>query len=517
MSVGGATDERAVDTTTLIIGAGFAGIGTAIRLLQQGHDDLVILERDVRPGGTWRDNDYPGAACDIPSRLYSYSFAPNPEWTQTYSESSEILAYIDGMIADHGLDRHIRYSHLAIGMEFDEAVGSWIVDIADREPIVARTVVVASGPLSTPGYPDITGLDDFAGHRMHSAAWDHEYDFEGKKVGVIGTGASGVQLIPELVRAGADVTVFQRTPGWVLPRLDRRVSGMSRQLYRSMPLTQTVARRLWFAGHESVALGAVWNSPFTRVIEAVAKLNLRAQVGDPWMRRQLTPDFRAGCKRLLMTNDYYPALQADNCALVTWPIARICEHGVRTVEGIERRFDCLVFATGFEVSKQGTPIPIRGRGGRVLADEWSGGAYAYKSFAVSGFPNLYFTFGPNSGPGHNSALVYMEAQIEAIVTAISIIRDRGLRLLDVHEPAQDAYNATIQKRLEHTTWNSGCRSWYLTADGFNATMYPGFATQYIAQMRTIDFTRDFRAVAAEVPSTRAGRSSDRLNPGLRRR
>jgi cation diffusion facilitator CzcD-associated flavoprotein CzcO len=488
---------QTVDTTTLIIGAGFAGIGTAIRLLQQGHDDFVILERDVRPGGTWRDNVYPGAACDIPSRLYSYSFAPNPDWSHTYSGSNEILEYIDRMVADHDLERFIRYSHLATGMEFDEATGTWRVDVAGREPIVARTVVVASGPLSTPGYPDITGIDDYAGHRMHSAAWDHSYDFAGKKVGVIGTGASAVQIIPKLVDAGAQVTVYQRTPGWVLPRLDRRITSATRQIYRTVPGTQTAARRLWFWGHESVALGAVWNSPFTRVIESVAKLNLRAQVSDPWMRRQLTPDFRAGCKRLLMTSDYYPALQADNCTLITWPIARICEQGVRTVEGIERHFDCLVFATGFEIAKQGTPIPIRGRNGRVLADEWSGGAYAYKSFAVSGYPNLYFTFGPNSGPGHNSALVYMEAQIDAIVTAISLIRDRGLKLLDVHRPAQNAYNRAIQKRLERTTWNSGCRSWYLTDDGFNATMFPGFATQFIAQMRSVDFTRDFRAVAGD--------------------
>lgn len=492
--------------TTVVIGAGFAGIGTAIRLLQNGIDDFVILERDVRPGGTWRDNTYPGAACDIPSRLYSYSFAPNAGWSHTYSGSDEILAYIDRMIDDHDLDKHIRYSHLVTGLRFAETDGTWQVQVADREPIIARAVVVASGPLSTPGYPEIPGLEEFTGHRMHSAAWDHDYDFAGKKVGVVGTGASAVQLIPELVRAGAEVTVYQRTPGWVLPRLNRRISRPVRRVYRTLPLTQSISRGLWYLGHESVALGAVWNTPFTRVIEGVAKLNLRAQVDDPWMRRQLTPDFRAGCKRLLMTSDYYPSLQAENCALVTWPIVDITAQGVRTVEGVERRFDCLVFATGFEVSKQGTPIPITGRDGRVLADEWARGAYAYKSFAVSGYPNLYFTFGPNSGPGHNSALVYMEAQIDAIVTAISTIRARGLKQLDVHRPAQDAYNAVIQRRLRATTWNSGCRSWYLTDDGFNATMYPGFASQYVGQMRGVDFSRDFRAVAGDRLPECAGES-----------
>lgn len=281
-----------------IIGAGFAGVGTAIRLAQRGITDFVVLERDVRPGGTWRDNTYPGAACDIPSRLYSYSFAPNPQWSQTYSSSTEILAYIDRMVADHDLGRYIRYGHLVTGLTFDEAEGVWRVAVAGREPVTARAVVVASGPLSTPGYPHIEGIDDYAGHRMHSAAWDHDYDFAGKKVGVIGTGASAVQLIPELVRSGADVTVFQRTPGWALPRVNRPISRRARGIYRHVPGTQTVARGLWYWGHETVALGAVWNTPLTRVIEGAAKMNLRIQVRDPWMRRQLTPGFAAGCKRL---------------------------------------------------------------------------------------------------------------------------------------------------------------------------------------------------------------------------
>lgn len=494
------TNPNPVVVPTVIIGAGFAGIGTAIRLQQRGIDDFLILERDTRPGGTWRDNTYPGAACDIPSRLYSYSFAPNPHWTHTYSGSSEILNYINAMVTDNGLTHHIRYGHNVTGLTFDEAEGIWRIEVAGNPAIAARTVIIASGPLSTPGYPAIEGIDKFTGHRMHSAAWDHDYDFAGKKVGVIGTGASAVQLIPEIVDTGAQVTVFQRTPGWVLPRLNRAINPATRRLYQSIPVLQSAARASWFWGHETVALGAVWNTPLTRVIETLARLHLRSQVSDAWMRRQLTPDYSAGCKRLLISNDYYPALQRDNCRLVTWPIARICEHGVRSVEGIERQFDCLVFATGFEVSKQGTPIPIRGRDGRELAAEWRGGAYAYKSFAVSGYPNLYFTFGPNSGPGHNSALVYMEAQIDAIVTAISLILDRDLAMLDVHEPAQVRHNDSIQRRLRPTTWNSGCRSWYLTDDGFNATMYPGFASQYIAQMRSIDFGRDFRATALPQPA-----------------
>ena len=493
-----ATEADPVVSDVVIIGAGFAGVGAAIRLQQRGINDIVILERDVRPGGTWRDNTYPGAACDIPSRLYSYSFAPNPDWSRTYSGSSEILGYIDAMVADHDLDRLIRYGSNVTGLTFEEECGRWAIAVSGGL-CYARTVVVASGPLSTPGFPDIPGIDDFAGKRIHSAAWDHDYDFAGKRVAVIGTGASAVQIIPQIVKKAKAVKVFQRTPGWVLPRMDRRVAERTQKMYRTVPLTQMLARKAWFYGHESMALAIVWDTPLTRLVSWISKAHLRQQVSDPWLRRQLTPDFRPGCKRLLMSSDYYPALQEDNCTLVTWPIAKITEAGIRTAEGIEHQVDCIVFATGFEVSKQGSPIPIFGRDGRELAPEWCKGAYAYKSYAVSGYPNLYLTFGPNSGPGHNSALVYMEEQIEAIALTIDTILKQDLQLLDVRRDVQDRLNEDLQRRLTKTTWNSGCRSWYLTDEGFNATMFPGFASQFAQQMRSVDLTADFTAVAAKPP------------------
>ncbi|WP_068065409.1 flavin-containing monooxygenase [Nocardia xishanensis] len=486
-----------------VIGGGFAGIGAAIRLKQRGIEDFAILERGAALGGTWRDNTYPGAACDIPSRLYSYSFAPNPNWSQTYSGSAEILGYIEGMAARHRLRPHVRFGCTVTGIVFDEDAGMWDVAIEGAAPVRARTVVLASGPLANANFPAIRGFETYEGHKIHSARWDHDYDFTGKRVAVIGTGASAVQIIPDLVEKAASVKVFQRTPGWVLPRVNRRTGPIAKGLYRHVPVAESLARRAWFYGHESVALGVVWNTPLTRVVELVGRAQLRRQVRDPWLRRQLTPDFRAGCKRLLMTDDYYPALQRDNCKLITWPIARLAPHGVRTAEGVEHQADCIVFATGFDVSKTGTPIPITGRDGRVLAEEWSRGAYAYKSVAVSGYPNLFFTFGPNSGPGHNSALVYMEAQIDYLVEAIGAVLDRDLRMLDVRRDRQDRYNAAIQRRLSATTWNSGCRSWYLTDDGFNATMYPGFATQYVHQLRDLRL-EDYHVVAADA-GTRAAR------------
>ncbi|BBZ00107.1 flavin-containing monooxygenase [Mycolicibacterium fallax] len=485
-----------------IIGAGFAGIGAAIRLRDRGITDFEIYERDTRVGGTWRDNTYPGAACDIPSHLYSYGFAPKPDWSRTYSGSAEILDYIDEMVDTFGIGPHLRFGHTVTGISYDAQAGEWTVSFADRDPVRARSVIVASGPLANASFPDIPGIDDYRGNKIHSARWDHDYDFAGKRVAVVGTGASGVQIIPELVKVAESVKVFQRTPGWVLPRVNGHTSGAVRKMFSDVPLLPKLIRSAWYWGHESMAVGLVWDTPFTRLVEAVSALNLRLQVADPWLRRQLTPDFSAGCKRLLMTSDYYPALQADNCKLVTWPIARMSEHGIRTVEGIEHRFDAIVFATGFDVSKAGTPFPVTGVDGRDLASEWSGGAFAYRSVAVSGYPNLYFTFGPNSGPGHNSALVYMEAQIDYIVEAISRLQNFGWRSLEVRREAQDRFNADIQRRLRSTTWNSGCQSWYLTDDGFNATMFPGFATQYVNQLKTLDL-QDFRITAARTETATA--------------
>ena len=478
--------------TTLIVGAGFAGIGTAMRMLQAGINDFVILERSHRIGGTWRDNTYPGAACDIPSLLYSYSFEPNPGWTRAYSGSAEILAYIDAIVAKYDLGRFIHFGADVSALEFDEDAGEWVVDTTGGRRYRGRSVVMASGPLADASFPDIRGIESYEGKKIHSARWDHSYDMSGKRVAVIGTGASAVQIVPELVQLAASVKVFQRTPGWVLPRVNFRHPAWARSTFKRMPATEQALRGAWFWAHEVMAVGMVWDTAATSVIQAAAKANLRRQVKDTWLRRQLTPQFRPGCKRMLMTNDYYPALQADNCKLVSWPIATLAPNGIRTADGIEHEVDCIVFATGFDVCKRGTPFPIRGRDGRKLEDAWSEGRFAYKSVSVAGYPNLFFTFGPNSGPGHNSALLYMEAAIDYIVKAIELLRDQGngVHTLDVKENSQNAYHSNIQRRLRRTTWNSGCSSWYLTEDGYNGTMYPGFATQFTRELSRLDM-RDY--------------------------
>ena len=467
----------------LIVGAGFTGLGTAIKLRQAGVDDIVIVERGADVGGTWRDNTYPGVACDIPSLLYSFSFVKNPSWSRAYPSGAEIRDHIADMADQHGLRPLIRFNTEVTGLSFDEQTGVWTVTTKARKRFQARTVVLASGPLADHKLPDIRGIDTYEGHKIHSAAWDHDYDFTGKRVAVIGTGASAVQIVPELVKTAGFVKVFQRTPGWVLPRLDVPMPTAVQRLFTKVPAAQELARQVLFWGHEASAAALVWDTPMSHLVARLGRAHLHQQVKDPWMRRQLTPDFTPGCKRMLISSDYYPALQRDNCKLVDWPIATLSPVGIRTSDGIEHHLDAIVFATGYDVHLSGPPFPVTGRNRRSLQQEWSGHAEAYKSASAHGYPNLFFMTGPNSGPGHNSLLVYAEGQIDYAVTGITTILSRNLRYLDVRADVQRAHNERIQQRLTKTTWMSGCSSWYLTADGYNASMYPGFATQYLQQMR----------------------------------
>lgn len=481
---------------TLIVGAGFTGIGAAIKLAEAGladDDEMIILERSDRVGGTWRDTRYPGATCDIPSLLYSFSFVANPAWSRAYPSAGEICTHIEDMVDRFDLRRHIRFGTEVTGLAFDEGAGVWTVS-AGRTKIRARTVVLASGPLPDSSFPAIRGLETYAGHKIHSARWDPDYDFTGKRVAVVGTGASAVQIIPELVEQAGFVKVFQRTPGWVIPRLDMAMPAAVQDLFAKVPAAQQLARQALFWGHEATATALVWNTPLSGLVAQLGKAHLRATVKDPWLRRQLTPDFTPGCKRMLISSDYYPALQRDNCKLIAWPIATVSPSGIRTSDGVEHQLDAIVFATGYDVHLTGPPFPVTGLGGRSLAADWSGGGQAFKSIQAHGYPNLFFMTGPNSGPGHNSLLVYVEGQIDYVVRAVGAIRRGSLRYLDVRDEVQRRHNRQLQRRLGKTTWMSGCRSWYLTEDGFNASMYPGFATQYLRQMRSFRLA-DYHAVA----------------------
>ncbi len=471
------------DLPIAILGAGFAGIGTAIRLRHAGIDSFTIFERAGEIGGTWRDNTYPGAACDVPSHVYSLSFEPNPGWTHKFSPSDEIQAYLLRLVEKWQLRRNLRLHTEIAEARFDEARGVWTLTTRAGETHEARVVVSCVGGLVDPASPDIKGIQSFGGEMFHTARWNHDYDLTGRNVAVIGTGASAVQVVPSIAPQVARLSVFQRTPAWVVPKLDKRYSERARRLYARIPLALRASRLAQYGLSELLGPMIFLDSErLSRIGERMSLRHLRAQVQRPELRARLTPSFQFGCKRILISDDYWASFERENVELVTESIAEIRSEGVETRDGVLHEVDAIVLATGFAVSLAQAPFPILGRGGRSLDEVWSRGAVAYKGMAVSGFPNWFILMGPNTGPGHTSVLVFTEAQIEHVREAILEMRDRGLRTLDVRQDVQDRYNAGIQARMKHMVW-SRCKSWYLSPDGSNHALYPGFAAEYAVRAR----------------------------------
>jgi len=468
-----------------IVGAGFSGLGIAIGLKQRGIDDFVVLERGQDIGGTWRDNTYPGAACDVPSHLYSFSFAPNPNWTRAYSPQREIRDYLRRTARDRGIAPHIRFGHEVRDASWDEGERRWRIATAEGN-LTADVLVLGNGPLAEPSTPAIPGLDRFAGALFHSARWDHTHDLTGKRVAVIGTGASAIQFVPEIQPLAGRLTLFQRTPPWIVPRLDRPISGRKRALYRAAPIVQRLARTKIYWQREFGALGLVYRPHMMAGAEKIAREHLEAQVADPALRAKLTPTYRMGCKRILLSDDFYPALTRPNVEVVTERIREVRPHGVVTEDGAERVVDTIVLATGFHVTDNPVYRRVHGRDGRALADTWSGGQRAYLGSAVSGFPNLFIMIGPNTGLGHTSMVFMIESQIAYILDCLRVMDGRGLRVVEVRSEAQERFNEAVQRRLRGTVWASGCASWYLDAGGRNSTLWPGFTWQYRLKTRRFD-------------------------------
>ncbi|MUM17240.1 NAD(P)/FAD-dependent oxidoreductase [Mycobacterium sp. CBMA271] len=480
-----------------VIGAGLSGVATAVKLLEAGITDFVVLERSDRVGGTWRDTTYPGAEVDVPSWLYSLSFAPNPDWSTVNSPAPEILSYIEEIVRRFGLGPHIRFDVNVVQIEFSATDGTWRIESSNGRCLTARAVVAADGLLSDAEVPDIPGIHEFAGQKILSAHWVHDYDFTDKHVAVIGTGASAVQIVPELVKVSGYVTVFQRTAAWVIPRTQFRVPGAVKRTFRRFPVVQRGVRTALFGLYEFLTLGLVWVTPLTRVIETVSKLHLRSQVQDPELRRQLSPQYRIGCKRPLITSEFYPALQRDNSRLVPHAVVEITENGVRTADGSLHPVDCIVFATGYSVGERGSSFIVTGPDGRALGDEWSHGMVGYKSVNVAGYPNLFWTMGPNAF-GHSSELLFIEEQVRYAVRCIREMFDRNLRILDIKPEAQSAHNRALQIKLKKTTFSSGCHSWYLSRNGYNGMMFPGSVSAYRRQMSTFNECDYFMISATEV-------------------
>ena len=462
----------------LIVGAGFSGLAMAIRCRQEGIGPLQVIEKGNGIGGTWHDNTYPGAACDIPSHLYSLSFAPKADWSRMYAPQAEILAYLRETVERHGLMPLIRLGTRFEGATWDEAGAVWRVE-TDRGPILARAIVSGMGGLHHPAYPDIPGRDAFAGPAFHTAAWDHSVDLAGKRIGVIGTGASAIQVVPELAKVAAHLTLFQRTPPWIMPKHDHAIPDGAKARYRRLPLARRLERARLFWLHEVRAfLGFTKVSKFTGQAEALARRHLAKAVQDPDLRAKLTPAYRLGCKRVLISDDYYPTLQRANVTLETDRIARITGTGVTTAPGRAHDLDVIVYATGFDVAATFARMNLVGRGGLRLTEAWAAGAGAYQGITVAGFPNYFMLLGPNSGLGHNSIVSMIEIQVQHVLDCLKALGGGG-RAIEVRPEAQARFLDRIRARMADSIWQAGgCRSWYLDADGRNTTLWPDSVVAY---------------------------------------
>lgn len=504
------SEKNAADILeTAIVGAGFGGMGLAIKLQQDGHSDFVIFEKAADVGGVWRDNIYPGAACDVPSHLYSFSFEPNPHWTRAFGGQAEIYDYLQRCADKHNLWDKIQFNAEIEALVFDEKSCIWTLQIAGRDPVHAKAVVLAVGALNIPAYPAIDGLDTFKGKVMHTAEWDADFDLSGKRVGVIGTGASAIQVVPSIQPKVRELKLFQRTAPWVMPKRDGWISPRWRKRYERFPFLQKLHRIIQYWMFESVAPVMIKNNWMTRTAERLGQRYIKRMIKDPVLREKVTPTYALGCKRVLLSDDYYPALAKANVEVITDGIGRISENGIVGRDGSITELDVIVLATGFKVPVAGAPFRIEGLGGRVLDDDWRGGSEAYLGMSVSGYPNLLYIMGPNTGPGNISVIFYIESQLRYIMGYLNHLRKRNVAMLDLKESAQREFNKAIQEKMKQTTWTSGCDSWYLTPDGKNTTLWPGYSWQYRRQSRYFDLSvYNSRRLPAGTPEVSATIGSD---------
>lgn len=481
-----ASSDAGPDVEVAIVGSGFSGLCMGIRLRQQGIENFVILEKDAVFGGTWRVNNYPGAACDVPSHLYSFSFAQNAAWSRKFPQQSELLRYTEKLVEDYDLLRYIRLDTALVAADFDEEKGYWLVRTS-KGGFSAKSLVIATGALSRPVIPHISGLENFQGRIFHSAQWQHDYDLAGKRVAVIGTGASAIQFVPEIVKKVAQLDLYQRTPPWVLPRPDRAISRFEQRLLHRVKPLQWLYRGLTYVLYEMRLVAFAKLPLLLHLIQPLARRHIRKQIPhDAGLRRKVTPDYALGCKRILLMNDYYPALARSNVAVLTDGIAEVRAHSVVGRNGEERVVDAIIFGTGFDVQHTLGAIEVRGRGGSLLSAAAAHGLEAYKGATLAGFPNYFMITGPNTGLGHNSMIYMIESGVNYVVRAIAMMRQQGLHSLEVKAQVQAEYNRVLQRRLHGTVWDSGCRSWYLTKDGKNNTLWPGFSFEYRQITRRFD-------------------------------
>ncbi|HEX8819507.1 MAG TPA: NAD(P)/FAD-dependent oxidoreductase [Archangium sp.] len=462
----------------LIIGAGFGGLGMAIQLRKAGLEDFLLLEKAEDVGGCWRDNHYPGAACDVPSHLYSFSFEPKADWSRRFAPRAEILDYLRHCADKYGLRSRIRFGQEVSAARFDEASGVWEVSTATGELLRTRVLISACGQLSRPAWPRLTGLERFEGPRFHSARWRHDVVLEGKRVAVIGTGASAIQFVPPVASRVQRLFLFQRSAPYVIPRPDRAYRPWEHALLRRVPWLQKLSRTFTYLQYEARVLGFFTFPVVMKLLERRFRRLLEREIAHPELRRKLTPDYPMGCKRILISNDYYAALSRPNVEVVSETIREVTARGVVTADGREHEVDALIFGTGFTATEFLSPMRVFGRGGRELNEVWREGAEAYLGVTVSGFPNFFMLYGPNTNLGHNSIVFMLESQIRYVLACMRVLREHHLRFLDVRPDAQRDFNARLQQALHHSVWEGGCTSWYKTAEGKNTNNWPGFTFLY---------------------------------------
>jgi len=469
-----------------IVGTGFAGLGSAIRLKQRGEHDFVLLERAEALGGTWRDNSYPGCACDVPSHLYSFSFALNPDWTRLCSPRAEIQSYLERVAEEHGVPPHIRFGHEMLESTWNEERRHWEIHTSAGD-FTAEILISGMGGLSEPAVPKLEGLESFQGTAFHSAQWDHQHDLAGERVAVIGTGASAIQFVPEIQPEVGELQVYQRTAPWIVPRRNAEIRPRLRRLFKRFPLAMKLARGALYCFLEMQVLALAKEPRLMSIFERAAKSNLKRQVADPELRRKLEPSYRLGCKRILYSDTYLPALTASNVEIVSSGIREVRPHSIVSEDGSEREVDTIIFGTGFHVSDQPLIDRLRGRDGRLLAEHWHGTMAAFNGTTVTGFPNLFILLGPYTGLGHTSIVIMIEAQIEYVMKALDAIDEHRVAAIDVRPEVQAAFVSEMSRMAEGTVWTAGgCQSWYLDAYGNASAIWPDFTFRFRARTKRFD-------------------------------
>jgi len=496
------TDDRttvrplpARSVEVVIVGAGFSGLCAGIQLRKAGIEDFVILEKAQGVGGTWRDNTYPGAACDIPSHLYSYSFEPSAAWTRAYGGQPQILAYLEHCATKYGLRPHLQLGAQVTRAAYDEDTATWTVSTEDGRAWKARALILGNGALHLPQIPDLPGLDSFRGKKFHSARWDHAYELAGKRVAVIGTGASSIQFVPEIAREVKHLDLYQRTPPWIMPKGDRAIGERERWAIEHVPGAHWLRRTGLYWAFESRVLGFALAPKLNQLVEKLVLEHLARAVPDPALRAKLTPEYRLGCKRVLLSNNYYPTLARANVALHTEGIERIEETGIRGTDGTLREVDAIIFGTGFRVVEYLSSLRVIGRHGQDLNDVWKESVRNYLGINVSGFPNLFLLMGPNTGLGHNSMVFMIEAQVHYAISALRAMHRNALASIDVRPDVEAAFRTEMSRKLAKTVWTSGCSSWYIAPDG-QVLLWPDFTFNYWRRTRRIALrSYELRALA----------------------